>query len=482
MKTTTTLFITLLFFPSLLIAQVNSDILLQEGTKWTENFMDVYLGPRKTFKYEIKGDSLVENHIYKKVYANGEFNALLREDSDRKVYLRHTNPETKKESDLLLYTFGDWNIGDSIMTATPFLFYPDREFEIYTFKDTIQERDITNIRLKDGKDYKIYRNKIVHGIGDIKQGPLGMLQVEMDNGTYWSLQNFSTKDQILYGENSVYAQAHLVTEGVHWVERSSIEEDPEIPDPASTSYELAHFRINGDTIINNKTYKKVYRNEHYYTGLREENAFEVLRTTENGEYRLYTFDWKTPLGRFTNEKGKDFKLPTGSTERTDLAGGEYITCKVPYNPDPNANPFRTHNKDIRLILNIGLTSGIFSHIQPACKCLCFNDLVCFYKGDKLIYQNPVFTETGQVLSIDNTPKEGNLSVLVSGKEVVFTLKNLPQKQRTVLNVYTVEGMQMASYSLQNGAIIVKDLPQGIYLYELVNKKQKRETGKFCIGN
>ena len=480
MKSIFTFFIALLFSPLVMLAQINGDMLLQEGTRWTEALMDVYLSMRSSIEYEIKGDSMLNGYLYKKVYADGNFYTLLREDNERKVYYRYVDPDTKQEQEVLLYTFGIWNTGDSIAYAAPFLHNFKGHSEIYTVKDTIREGDITPIRLKDGKDYKIYRKQIIEGIGDIVQGPFGMLQIQFDNGTYWELLSFSTKDQTLYEVSLENFQTHLVTEGVHWVERSSVEEDPETPDPASQSYELAHFRIAGDTLINEKTYKKVYCNDYYYMGLREEDTFNVWRTVENGECLLYTFDWKAPLGRFTNDQGEDFKLPAGSTERTGIAGGEYITCKVPYNPDPSADPFRTHNKDIRLILNIGLTSGIFSHIQPGRKCLCFNDLVCFYNGDKLIYQNPVFTGQGEVLSIDAPQAEGNLSVLVSGNEVVFTLKNISGKETVRLIVYTSDGLKIGTYSMQTGSVMLSNLPGGVYFYRLNNQEGHMQTGKFYI--
>lgn len=470
------IFLMILFFsPLALIGQINSDILLQEGTRWTEGVLDTYQYTlRSQTDYVIKGDSLIEKKVYKKVHSGEACVTLLREDENRNVYLRYNDPKTQEPHEILLYTFEEWSAGN------PISYFANRVMKTVT--KTIQEGDLTDVKLKNGEECKQYQEFIIQGIGDIQRGLIGLVRAALDNGTSWIfIRIYNNKNELLYeNEELKFLQTHLVTDGVHWVERHSAEDNPDLPDPASDSYELMHFRINGDTVLHGKTYKKVYRNDTYYTGLREEDAFNVWRTTENGESLLYTFDWQAPLGRFTNERGEDFKLPAGSTERTSIAGGEYITCKVPYNPDKSADPFRTHNKDIRLILNIGLTSGIFSHIQPARDCYCFNDLVGFYDGDKLIYQNPVFTQTGEVLSIDTPRKEGSLSVLIWGNEVVFSLRNLSGKEHTVLNVYSAEGMQIASYSLQTGSVTVNDLPGGIYFYRLDKGKGMVETGKFSI--
>lgn len=473
----------LIFFPLALVAQTNSDILLQEGTKWIEGPLDTYLYTfRSQIEYEVKGDSLIKGYKYKKIYANDQVYALLREDKLKKVYIYHKNPDTEEYNDLLLYSFGSWNIGDSIS-------YSDHYSALTSepVSKIIKKENLTSVCLKDGKEYKRYEDfpiDIIQGIGNVGKGPLGVLRHEVDNGTRWAFIGIYNNNQLLYENTQLLnrLETRLVTEGIHWTERHSIENDPENPDPFSRNYELIQFQITGDTLINGHIYKKVYRNESYYMGLREEDPVTIWRTEGEKEYLLYKFDWFGSYNHFGNYTGETFTFPHESPERILLNGIQYITCKVPYNPDKSADPFRTHNKDIRLILNIGLTSGIFSHIQPVRDCYCFNDLVCFYIGDRLIYQNPVFTETGEVLSIDTPRKEGNLSVLVSGNEVVFTLKNLSGKHHTILKVYTPEGVQVAAYSLQTGAVIANNLSGGVYLYSLVNGNEKIETGKFIIGN
>lgn len=484
MKTILIFLITVLFCPLIGKAQVHSDILLQDGAKWEAGRLDFYVDLfQSRFTYEVKGDSIIEDKTYKKVYEDGKFYALLREDNQRNVYVRYRDQFSGDlaEKEIQIYTFGTWEAGQTIQYNG---YWPGE-----LVSRTIEENSLSTIQLKDGKEYIRYTDfdaDIIRGIGDVYKGPLGALHPNPDNGTWWQLLNFYYQGKLLCINDRLQKnlQTYLAREGVHWTERSSVEEDPENPDPCRTDYKLMHYCIQGDTLLNGNVYKKVYCNNEYYTGLRVEDFFKIMRTSGDKEYLLYNFDWTQKSIAAVNEQGEEFYFPmdqmkgmTVYNERME----DYITYCIHANPNPEGDPFRTHNKDIRLIMNVGLTSGIFSHIIPRRDCYCFNDLVCFYEGDRLIYQNPVFTETGEVLGIDTPRKEGNLSVLVSGNEVVFTLRNLSGKQHTVLKVYTPEGMQVATYSLQNGTVIANDLPDGIYLYHLYKDKKKIETGKFCIN-
>ncbi len=274
----------------------------------------------------------------------------------------------------------------------------------------------------------------------------------------------------------------FVKDGVHWVERFSTEEgEPERIGQINPEYQLNHYSIKGETEINGVTYKKVLRNDNSLLNLRQgENGIVYYRTDKmDRDYVLYHFNWDDPdYLHATDQLGKDFSMEAlGSGEMVLADGNSYPYVKVEY-----FHPHYSHSKDLRFIRGIGLTQGIFEHINRASPdCYCYNDLVNLYDGDKLIYQNPLFTEQGEIATgISPVKAENNLSVLTYEGEAIFTLKNLSDKDKTVLSVYNEKGEELADKRMSNGSFALQNLPTGVYIYSLKVGSELKEKGKFVI--
>ena len=274
----------------------------------------------------------------------------------------------------------------------------------------------------------------------------------------------------------------FVKDGVHWVERFSTEDgEPERIGLINPEYQLFHYSIKEETEINGITYKKVFRDDNCWVNLRQDENRIVYYCTDKAkvEHVLYHFNWDDPdYLHATDEYGDDFTMEAlGSGEMVLADGNSYPYVKVEY-----WHPHYSHSKELRFIRGIGLTQGLLEHIKRVePDCYCYNDLVNLYDGDKLIYQNPLFTEQGEIATGISPVKAGNnLSVLTYEGEAIFTLKNLSDKDKTVLSVYNEKGKELADKKMSNGSFALQNLPAGVYIYSLEVGAELKEKGKFVI--
>lgn len=274
----------------------------------------------------------------------------------------------------------------------------------------------------------------------------------------------------------------FVKDGVHWVERFSTEDGaPERIGLINPEYELNHYSIEGEIEKDGVAYKKVFWDNTLYLYLRQdENGTVYYRTDKmDRDYVLYHFNWDDPdYLHATDEFGTDFSMEAlGSGEMVLADGNSYPYVKVEY-----LRPNYSHSKDLRFIRGIGLTQGFYEHVNRAFfDCYCYNDLVNLYDGDKLVYQNPLFTEQGEIATgISPVKAENNLSVLTYEGEAIFTLKNLSDKDKTVLSVYNEKGEELADKRMSNGSFALQNLPTGVYIYSLKVGSELKEKGKFVI--
>jgi hypothetical protein len=154
MKSLLSFLIMLLFFiPS--FAQ-NRAKLVTEGNRWNEYEYITGDTTYQVHRYEIKGDTVIGETIYLKVFRNGIYDAALRENADT-VFIFYGYNDIHEEK--VLYNF-NWKIGDSICH--------DLVYEDFIFCDKkIEEFD--SILLEDGLYYNIQRvfdaYMYINGIG-----------------------------------------------------------------------------------------------------------------------------------------------------------------------------------------------------------------------------------------------------------------------------------------------------------------------------
>lgn len=175
----------------------------REGVRWISG--EYYTWDKEIFRfeyYEIKGDSLIGENHYNKLYWNHDnLIALLRND-DGNIYLRMLrnkvyDPVTKEQllpqefggiaeygeldRDYLLYSFTNkWVAGSSLLFTSL-----EKEMQ-EPIELTIEEALLDTIQLDNGKYHKRYGRTIegflgvhtddfIYGLGDYSRGPFGAL-------------------------------------------------------------------------------------------------------------------------------------------------------------------------------------------------------------------------------------------------------------------------------------------------------------------
>lgn len=453
--------------------------LAKDGTTW--QYVHTDLGGYSIYNLVVDGDTTANGNTYKKVYSYSTrqydrskalFEYAFRETGDRIYALPNGRnseylPEENKE--VLLY---DYSLQEGDQVETKWRTY------------TVDKVDYVEI---DGKQHKrisfAYDDTWLEGVGSLER-PFGYpLVLLANNGEATSLELVEQDGKMIYGS----PRFNLLADGVHWTERTSTHGD--VDESGKENFELQHFSVSGDSVINGVTYKKVFVNGYPYMNLREDenrNIFYYNRELEK-EGLLYNFESK---GRhqsgihYTDETGKDCIIVKGQDlipNTLTLLGHRYIY--FPINESSYQHEKYPRSEKTYLIHGVGLTQGIFQHIFTAdIDCICYNDLVSLYNGnDELVYQNPDFTEDGEFTSGIVPIRAGKLlTVTVQNGKATFTQAEVPDGSHPTLSVYNTNGSLVLSRTMETETLTL-NFPAGTYLYRLERDGENIEAGKFVTG-
>ncbi len=197
--------------------------LIQEGNTW--NVLVVYLKNMfldttySTTTYKLTGDTIIDSKTYKKLYKSDEkypvnwgFWRFMREDTDKKVWLRHKS----SEQEFLMYDFSV-KVGDSVLVG-------DSNLEVYLHVDSISDVVINQshrkqIWLSDKYDPNYYSENWIEGVGSNK-GICWSGSVNIVGGWSWLLCMFENEYPVY--ENPYYESCYMVT-AINELESPSID-------------------------------------------------------------------------------------------------------------------------------------------------------------------------------------------------------------------------------------------------------------------
>ncbi len=259
--------------------------LVREGIEWR------YSGDFGIYHYQIKGDSLVNDTLYKKMYRyetcelekDSPLRALVREQ-DKKVYARGVVKGDEKE--YLIYDFLVQE-GDEVILYSDVAFWGSSDWGIVDWIETVQIGN--HLRRK----FKIGLNEHIEGIGGIHQDwfvPLFALAACTPDCNYYQqldyVKNLET-GEYEYGEEKACLGPYEYIPYVRDCEFGYyLFDDAEI-------LGFEHYCIKGEEEVNGRTYKGLYRyidqqNTELVTLVREEGEKVYLWDGEN-EYPWYDF-------------------------------------------------------------------------------------------------------------------------------------------------------------------------------------------------
>jgi hypothetical protein len=278
----------------------------------------------------------------------------------------------------------------------------------------------------------------------------------------------------------------LPKQDAEWIVVEIKRED--IPD-ADYTYDFCKYFINGDTLINEKTYHKLYcddlkGNIELYGCIKiDEEKKQVIYRTNNKLLPEITCndDKEVVLYDFSFDKIGD-KIPygcNGSLNETIIA---IDTLTI------NQNQFKRYNLNGSPILGdywiefIGSTRGVLAPITdiPTCGCYLKQELVCFkYKGI-LYYKSENYTDcSNPIISAINEKKSDEVFRIFSNPAngVIYIHAN---KEIVRLELYSLSG-QLINHYQQTGNVVSLNCRNGFYILKAITNDGISVSKKIFIN-
>ena len=247
---------------------------------------------RETIYYNIwtGNDTIVDGRECVTIWNNLEgivgLEGVVYEDSTGLVYINRLQEENMGWEFLYDFTQRDWKVGDKIRT----------DFSgLEGWYEKVEE--VSSITLHNGESVPCITtetSKLIYGIGYFDTPAFS--RTEAYNGFSWRYDfvNFYRNGELLWGEEiSQTSKPYLVTEGKQWA----------VCRHTFKGYWTETYRLQGDTIINGKTYKIEHasRNEDLSdmkpSGryMREEDG-RVYSITDKDQRDDFVFDYSMEVG------------------------------------------------------------------------------------------------------------------------------------------------------------------------------------------
>lgn len=258
------IFLFFLLLPARLLGQESYKQFLAEGKVWKYSYHAMN-GNTYNKYLTVKGDTQIDTKSYKKIVdeETGSYECAMREEGS-KVYCSQNGNE------FLVYDFG-LNVGDTFETsnvnatvvAVKDILVGGRSFRVLDVRD-----NDTNIS-----------NWWVEGIGGMNY-LMNSIRVPGDNYTFLQCQLgeevlFSQQDFLTLPDLFAQSESHhnMLNYGKSWVYDYHHFEEHE-DEPTTETVYPARYTILGDTLIDNKSYYKMYREvdnkNTYYAAYRED--------------------------------------------------------------------------------------------------------------------------------------------------------------------------------------------------------------------
>ncbi len=267
---------------------------------------------------------------------------------------------------------------------------------------------------------------------------------------------------------SAYAQS-LIGENKQWYERESFITQAPITDI---------LKLEGDTLVDNKLYKKIFRtrdtaNQVWTLNsrlIREDSTKKVwlryLVQNEPQELLLYDFDLVVGDSFFINDSFQPCKIPVTNVDSILLTNGE-MRKRITF----SYQRFGGDLDETYWIEGIGSHFGLLRHLGAYCQASDYaRSLRCYFEdGERLFGQVPeancfyLFTNT------EDLEEKIKFSVYPNPVSEQLTL-TLPDNQNRSWELFNYQGQRVRNGEVNNNGdqISVKSLSSGIYFLKIEN--------------
>jgi len=247
-----------------------------------------------------------------------------------------------------------------------------------------------------------------------------------------------------------------------------------------TFFKIDTYNIDGDTVIDNKSYSKLLRNNNFYAAIRETEDHKIYVYFPDwwdcGELLIYDFDWH-PNDTLYQETTYNCYFPEDSViqvilgneiDSIQLLDGKYYKY---------ANYFGS-----TIIRGIGDTGGFFISTFDLPTNGDQYALLCFYIDDVLVYRNPNYSDcNGNSVNIVTVDDDSKIKVYPNPSNHSITVEFPENLDVDVFKIFDTKGTLVGIYEVSGKIQIeVSNLAKGTYVYSAVLKNNQQLSGKIII--
>jgi hypothetical protein len=241
-----------------------------------------------------------------------------------------------------------------------------------------------------------------------------------------------------------------------------------------TFSEISTYKVDGDTLIGNKSYSKLIRNNNFYSALREteDNKIYAYFSDLERELLIYDFDWIPNKTLYCQTSYEDYVIQAvlgNNIDSIQLLDGKYYKC------------VKNYVGEISLIRGIGDTRGFFISTFELPPNGNQYVLLCFYIDDMLVYSNPNFSycNTSSInIVADNDSK---IKLYPNPSNNIVTVEFLENLKVDTFKIFDIKGSLIKTYEVNGkNKIEIQNLVKGTYLYSAIIKNNQNLSGKIII--
>ncbi|NLJ82585.1 MAG: T9SS type A sorting domain-containing protein [Bacteroidales bacterium] len=259
-----------------------------------------------------------------------------------------------------------------------------------------------------------------------------------------------------------FAKAQFLTDNMHWTEiRYNSMVDPDI---------VYDYKIEGDTTIDEIVYHKVYLNNDFSFCLRETDSnevflyrfFEDIEGVKGKEYLLYDFKWERgkklfypDYYNFEDESSLIYTI-IDKIDSVQLLNGLYYKC------------LKNENGTIKIIQGIGdLTRFTLDRLSATDGSK--YALLCFHKGDQLIYLNPNYEDCSgtAVTSIAPISLENSIKIFPNPTNNCLNIEIDKPYSEVKVEIRDIKGSLLYQKESLENPIQLNGWSAGVYMVKLL---------------
>ena len=243
-----------------------------------------------------------------------------------------------------------------------------------------------------------------------------------------------------------------------------------------TFAEISTYIIDGDTLIGDKSYSKIFRNDNFYSALRETDDNKIYAYFPEPflyparELLIYDFDWYPGKKLYFQAAFADSVALTvlgSSIDSIQLLDGKYYQY------------FDIGN--FRQIRGIGNMRGFFFGIFEVPADGSQYSLLCFYIDDILVYSNPDFNYCNFNSINMITNNDSHIKLYPNPSNHSITVEFLENLTVDTFQLFDTKGSLIKTYEVGGKSKVeVQHLAKGIYAYVTILKNNQKLSGKIII--